>query len=185
MRILGVDPGFASVGLAFIEVIGEGQYRAEHLEVIRTKRSTLKANIWDDNYVRCEHIGKQVTELIERYRPDLVAIEAESWTRTHTDSVVGLGRGVIYGITSSRGLPVSQWHPKQARDVLLNKQQASKADLEDWLSKHVLDFHEKLKPITKSQQNHAADAASVAITESYRGQNAKVFMALRSKSGER
>ena len=183
MRVLGVEPGFASVGLAFIEILGEGQYRAEHLETIRTKRSTLKTNIWDDNYERCEFIGKRVTELIEHYGPQLVAIEAESWTRTHTDSVVGLGRGVIYGITSSRGLPTSQWHPKQVRQALLNKQQASKSDLEEWLGKHVLDFHRKLTPITKSQQNHAADAAAVAITESYKGQNAKVFMALRAKQG--
>ena len=184
MRVLGVDPGFASVGLAFIH-LSEGQYRTEHLEVVRTKRSNLKKNIWDDNYERCELIGKRVTELIEYYSPQLVAIEAESWTRTHTDSVVGLGRGVIYGITSSRGLPTSQWHPKQVRDALLNKQQASKSDLEDWLGKNVLDFHRKLTPITKSQQNHAADAASVAITEMIRGQNAKVFMALRAESGER
>jgi Holliday junction resolvasome RuvABC endonuclease subunit len=183
MRVLGIDPGFASVGLAFVHT-GEGGHRIEHMETVRTKRSTLKMNIWDDNFSRCGIIATRITELIDWYGPQLVAIEAESWTRTHTDSVVGLGRGVIYGICCAKKIPVSQWHAKTVREHLLGKQSASKEDLDKWLAKNVVDFRLKMEGITKSQQNHASDAAGVAITEILRGQNAKVFMALQAGGTE-
>lgn len=126
----------------------------------------------------------ELLRVAKEYDVDFFAVEAESWTRTSSDRVIGMARGIIYGLACTNGYSVIQWHPKDAREEILGKKSAGKVELEQWLCENVDGVSKQLKPITTSQRNHAADAAAIAITEIRRGNLAKIFMAAAAKRGE-
>lgn len=181
MRLLGIDPGFRNLGWAVIEDDG-GPLRCIAAGMIRTKKTTHKVPLWQDNQDRCEIISRDVLKLLEEHNINYLAVEAESWTRTSSDRVIGMARGILYGLAATNGYAVVQWHPKDVRTELIGKKNASKEALEEWLYENVSLSRHALSHIPKGQRNHAADAACIAVTEIRRGQLARIFRASEGRS---
>ena len=199
MIILGIDPGFASCGWAALEITKsqgqpDGYTPADHrdgysytclaLGVIRTKKSNNKIPVYQDNQDRCTSLRRgllEVTRQVEK-RFDIVAVEAESWTRTSSDKLLGMARGIIYSTAFAYNgfdyatCPIVQIRPQRMRKELLGKQSASKAELEDCLRHLVKGIGDELDKLPKGQRGHAADAAGVAITEALLGDTSKYIL---------
>lgn len=181
IRILGIDPGFRSLGWAVIEHDGSST-RCLGAGVIRTAKSKHKIPVWQDNQNRCEILGKELRLVCSKYKIKLVSVEGESWTRTSSDRVIGMARGLIYGLACDN-YPVQQWHPKDVKQELTGRKSASKAEIQDWLCENLLGASKYLLEIPKTQREHAADAAAIAITEIKRGQLVKLYLMATEAGG--
>jgi Holliday junction resolvasome RuvABC endonuclease subunit len=184
MIVFGIDPGFASLGWAAIHFHneqGKPRFRCDGAGVIRTKKTKEKIPIYQDNQDRAENIAHTLYDLTQEHGAVLIAVEAESWTRTASDKLIGIARGVIYGMARTGGYPLEQYPPQLVRKELIGKQAVSKTDLEDWLLSNVENLGMYLDRLPKGQRNHAADAAGVAITAIRRGGTIKLLQRLQSR----
>lgn len=79
--LLGIDPGFAALGLARVELLAAGE-RVLNLAVIRTEASAQKREVRasDDNLRRARELA---AALDAQVTPEVVAlaVEAQSWPR--------------------------------------------------------------------------------------------------------
>lgn len=163
MIILGIDPGFASMGYALLEV-REGTPVFVGAGVVRTQKDQRKVLSYNDNCKRAQHLYKKLEEL--SHGALLFAVEAESWTRMPSDKLLGIARGAIYSVAAARVLPLEQYSPKEMKECLSGKKGTSKADVENILITKHPELGAYLDGLPKSQRNHAADAAACAYTAS-------------------
>ena len=174
IRVLGIDPGFRSLGWAIIEYDGS-LAKCVEAGVIRTQKSKHKIPVWQDNQARCRIIGEELRNVCSSYNIKLIAVEAESWTRTSSDRVIGMARGLIYGLAVDNW-PLTQWHPKDVKEELTGKKSASKTEITEWLCDNIPGASKYLMRIPKTQREHAADAAAIALTEIKRGNLVKLYL---------
>jgi hypothetical protein len=102
MKLLGIDPGFSSLGWAVIE-IDEIEVRSIACGLITTKpNKTAKKN--DDNVERCAVIHHELARIHETHSFALIAAEAQSWTRfSNADRAVAMAWGVIASTSERHG----------------------------------------------------------------------------------
>ena len=88
MRILGIDPGIATIGFGLVET-ERNKIRLIRCGVITTPAHTSLA-------ARLEQLFNDLSELLEAFRPDAVSIEELFFnTNITTGIAVAHGRGVI------------------------------------------------------------------------------------------
>lgn len=173
--IIGIDPGFASMGLALLQREG-GSYRFTKATTIRTAKSGRKVPKWVDNAERTAKIFGTLMTYVPDPRPRTIwAIEAESWTRMPSDKLVGMARGAIYSAAFNVGGAIDQYSPKDIKKELCGSGSASKKSVEA----AVCELHPELRPhlvlLPKTQREHAADAAACALYCLRQSQYARFF----------
>ena len=88
MRILGIDPGIATIGFGVVDS-AEGKQSLVQCGVITTPAHTSLSS-------RLSQIYDDMTELIELFKPDAVSVEELFFnTNITTGIAVAHGRGVI------------------------------------------------------------------------------------------
>ena len=166
MPILGIDPGFASLGTALLSGINRGEGHLSPfftgVDICRTQKNKNKVLRWDDNVARCRKIHSYLTRIVEYNDIYLIAVEAESWTRTASDKQLGLARGVIYSIAAARDIPLIQITSTDVKHFLCGKRNASKGDVLEALSART-NLEKELAYLPRGQWQHAADAAGCAL----------------------
>ena len=117
--ILGIDPGTTIMGFGLIRVVGK---RMEFLQL-----NELKLNKYSDHYVKLRLIFERTIELIERYHPDEIAIEAPFFGK-NVQSMLKLGRaqGVAMAAGLSRQVPITEYSPKKIKMAITGNGNASK-----------------------------------------------------------
>lgn len=152
MVILGIDPGLAIVGFG---VLKKEKNRTEVIDygVIRTpKEDTLP--------VRLEKIYKAMCELIDKYKPDHVAIEELFFnTNITTGITVAEARGVIILSCMNKGCKLFEYTPLQIKQALTGNGRADKHQVQ-FMVKAIL----KLTSIPKPDD--AADGLAAALCHS-------------------
>ena len=104
MIILGIDPGVAIVGFGVIEYSGS-KFRTLDYGVITTPAHT-------DTEKRLATIYRELKEIIEKYKPDVMAIEELFWnTNQKTGICVAEARGIILLAAHRRGLSIYEYTP--------------------------------------------------------------------------
>ena len=179
MLVVGVDPGFASMGYALLELqsgypvfVGAG--------VIRTRKSTRKVLSCDDNFERTAELYR---ELKRRSGGALLfAVEAESWTRMPSDKLIGLARGALYGLATEMDVPLEQYSPQDVKDCIEGKRSASKQDIERTMLDGHVELGAYLDALPKGQRQHASDAAACAYTALKRSTIVRFYFASRSST---
>lgn len=168
MIVLGIDPGFASIGWALVDTSAG---RLLDLGVIRTKPGAARRKC-DDNVTRCEEIASGLSELMSDHvveyvggRVGLVACEAQSWTRNAgSDRGVAMAWGVISTLAWLHRAPLVQITPQTVKHTLTGKRSASKTEIQTEVGARLEGFAELLGGIrAKGQREHASDAAAVAL----------------------
>ena len=161
MRILGIDPGFASIGWGLVEFDSAGP-RLIGCGVMRTKRdSTAKKS--EDNAARCGVLAVKLRPLMGE-SVDMIAIEAQSWTRRHAADVgVAMAWGVLSTLASERALPMFHVRPKEVKHRMAGRQSATKAEIIAAIAAEVEGAGELLDSIPKTRRDHAADAIACAL----------------------
>ncbi len=150
MRILGIDPGYAIVGYGVIDKDNRGNCTVIDYGAINTPKE-------EDFPVRLAMIQDGMSELIEQYKPDAIAVEELFFNQNITTGIaVAEARGVIL-CTAIRAVPnVFEFTPMQIKLAITGDGKADKKAVQ-FMTKTIL----KLKSVPKPDD--AADALAVAL----------------------
>ena len=149
MRILGIDPGYATIGFGLIE--GErAQYRMVTYGAITTPAGLPLSK-------RLYQIDRDMEELIGQLKPDVISVEELFFnTNITTGIAVAHGRGVILLAAEKLGVPVFEYTPMQIKQAVVGYGLADKHQVMD-MTRRLL----KLKSIPRPDD--AADALAIAM----------------------
>ena len=152
MRILGIDPGYATIGFGLIE--GErAQYRMVTYGAITTPAGLPLSK-------RLYQIDRDMEELIGQLKPDVISVEELFFnTNITTGIAVAHGRGVILLAAEKLGVPVFEYTPMQVKQAVVGYGKAEKRQVM-LMTQHLLHMKEIPKP------DDAADALALAICHS-------------------
>ena len=152
MIILGIDPGYGLVGYGILEKNG-GDIRAVDFGCISTPKDKKLSE-------RLEIISQCIHILIDKYKPDEMAIEKLFFNKNITTGIpVAQARGVIVLAAQERGIPIYQYTPQNIKMAITGMGNADKKQMQ-FMVKTILGLKEAPKP------DDAADALAVAICHS-------------------
>ena len=117
--ILGIDPGTIVMGYGVLSV----DAKKPRLEVM----GVLKLNKYEDHYLRLRQIFDRVTQLIDSYHPDELAIEAPFFGK-NVQSMLKLGRaqGAAISAALNRDIPIFEYAPLKIKMAITGNGKASK-----------------------------------------------------------
>lgn len=161
MRILGIDPGYAIVGYGVIDV-ERGNYSLVDYGVITTpKEESVPARL-------CM-IEKGLINLIEKYKPDNVALEELFFARNTTTAItVAEARGVLLLTATKYCGNLFEYTPLQIKQAITGYGKADKNQVQQMVKMML-----KLKAVPKPDD--AADALAVAITHGQTNKMSNMF----------
>ncbi|WP_261664897.1 crossover junction endodeoxyribonuclease RuvC [Deinococcus sp. Marseille-Q6407] len=149
MRVLGVDPGLANLGLGVVE----GDVRRAaclHQECVTTPSSQEMGQ-------RLLTLHQHVSAVLDEFQPDVVAMEDQILRRQADVAFkVGQAYGVVQLTCGQRGLPVYGYGPMQVKKALVGTGRAEKAQVI-----YMVKANLGLRALAN---NHAADALALALT---------------------
>ena len=149
MRILGLDPGLATIGWGVIESNGYKHIPVAYGAIqTPTKLSVEK---------RLAMIYKDLSTIIDRYKPDEVAIEELFFNTNITTGIrVAEARGVILLCAEHSGIIVSEYTPLQVKQSVVGYGRADK--------KQVISLVTMLLALpSPPKPDDTADALAIAI----------------------
>ena len=164
MRILGVDPGIATVGFGVLDS-EKNRQRLVSCGVITTPAKTQLSS-------RLDQIFRDLNDLITQFSPDVMAVEELFFnTNITTGIAVAHGRGVILLSGYQAGLPIYEYTPLQVKQAVVGYGRAEKKQVMDMV-RRLLNLQAVPRP------DDAADAVAIALCHArsatsllYRGEN--------------
>ena len=149
MRILGIDPGIATIGFAVLDS-ERSQYRLLQCGVITTPAHTSLSS-------RLDQIFHDMNQLLDAFRPDAVSIEELFFnTNITTGIAVAHGRGVILLSCQQAGVRIFEYTPLQVKQAVVGYGRAEK--------KQVMDMVRRLCNLKAAPKpDDAADAVALAL----------------------
>ena len=149
MRILGIDPGIATVGFGAVDAEGS-RMKYVTCGVVTTPAHTPLSERLDQIYTDLE-------ELFGALQPDGISIEELFFDKNITTGIsVAHGRGVILLAAYRHGIPVHEYTPMQVKQAVVGYGLAKKAQVIDMV-RRLLNMPAPPKP------DDAADAVALAI----------------------
>lgn len=149
MRILGIDPGIATVGFGVIETGGASPAHIAHgvIETPAGERLSL----------RLYNINKDVCELIRIYKPDEIAVEELFFnTNITTGIAVAHGRSAAILAGEAAGIPMFEYTPLEVKKAIAGYGRAAKPQ--------VMEMTRRLLSLTATPRpDDAADALAIAL----------------------
>ena len=159
MIILGIDPGVGIVGYGALSV-GQGAGR-RHISPLGHGVITTPPN--SDICLRLEEIYSDMLELIEKFKPDVAAVEELFFVQNTTTGIpVAEARGVILLALTQKKIPVYEYTPLQIKSAVAGYGRAEKHQVIEMVT-HFLGLREKPKP------DDTADALAAAICHAHTG----------------
>ena len=155
MRILGIDPGLATVGWAVIES-EKGNLRPVAFGAITTPAHT-------DIEARLLMIKNDLETIIDKYSPEEMAVEELFFnTNITTGIAVAEARGVILCTAHAKGVKISEYTPLQVKQAVVGYGRAEKKQVITMVTK-LLGLRAAPKP------DDTADALSIAVCHAHSG----------------
>lgn len=149
MRILGIDPGVATIGFGLVEA-ERGGARLLRYGVITTPAGLPLSS-------RLYQISRDMCQLLEQFRPDETAVEELFFSKNITTGIaVAHGRGVILLEVERAGVPVFEYTPMQVKQAVAGYGGADKRQVM-LMTQRLLKMREIPRP------DDAADALAIAI----------------------
>ena len=149
MVVLGIDPGVATVGFGIISETG-GIPKPKRYGVIATPAGMRLA-------LRLKQINTDVSELIQTFKPDAIAVE-EMFFNTNQKTAVSVahGRAAIILAGEEHGIPMFEYTPLQVKKAVAGYGRATKTQVMEMV-RRLLSMEQIPKP------DDAADALAIAI----------------------
>jgi len=147
--VLGIDPGLANTGYGVV------QRRSGRLLALDGGCVTTRPEATTERRLSCIHTA--IADLILRYEPDAVALEAIYFGQNVRSALaVGQARGVVMLAAGQRGLACHDYTPQQVKGAVCGSGRAPKEQVQRMV--------QSLLGLTElPQPDHAADALAVAI----------------------
>ncbi len=151
--ILGIDPGIARMGYGVVEAVGN-RVRPIAYGCVETTADLSVAS-------RLQIIYRDLSEIIDKYRPSVMAVEQLFFNRnTTTAFVVGQARGVAILAAANRGIECVEYTPMQVKLAVVGYGKAEKSQVQEMV-RILLNLSEKPKP------DDTADALAIALTHAH------------------
>ena len=149
MRILGIDPGVATIGFGVVDA-DRGRQQLIRYGVITTPAGIPLSS-------RLYQISQDMSELISQFHPDEMAVEELFFTKNITTGIaVAHGRGVILLEAERLGVPVYEYTPMQVKQAVAGYGKADKHQVMA-MTQRLLKMKEIPRP------DDAPDALALAI----------------------
>ena len=149
MRILGIDPGYATIGFGLVEAERAQMHMVTYGAITTPAGIPLSRRLYQ--------IDRDMEELISQLKPDVIAIEELFFnTNITTGIAVAHGRGVLLCAAERSGVPLYEYTPSQVKLAVTGYGKAEKHQVMD-MTKRLL----KLKAVPRPDD--AADALAIAI----------------------
>ncbi len=134
MKILGIDPGLSTTGIALLEV--DNRIRVLGWEII--KHTKIKGS------KRIHKYYKSLSEAIDRGKPDLLVIET-IFKGPNTGTLIKLGelRGAYLLLAEMRGIPVAEFTPREIKQSVTGSGASSKTQVR-YMIKAILNLTEDI-----------------------------------------
>lgn len=153
MIIIGIDPGYAIVGVGVVEHVGN-KFRTIDYGAITTPAGMPTTE-------RLNRIFHEMVAYIEKYKPDAVAIEELFFNSNQKTAItVAQARGALLVAATSSGVPVFEYTPLQVKQSVTGYGRADKAQIQQMV-KMMLGLSQIPKP------DDAADALAIAICHAH------------------
>ena len=162
MVIVGFDPGLATLGYGVIEIDSRRKPTMLDYGIISTPK--------DENLaVRLCMLEKGVKQVIDKYKPDEIAIEELFFAKNvKTAIAVAHARGVILLTANKECGRIFEYTPLQIKQALTGYGRAEKNQIQAMVKTFL-----NLKAIPKPDD--AADALAVALTHSRTNRLSELF----------
>ena len=149
MRILGIDPGIATIGFGVIDFSGR-EYKLVNCGINTTPAHTMLS-------ARLEQIYDDMCQLLELFKPDAVSIEELFFnTNITTGIAVAHGRGVLLLACRKAGVAIYEYTPLQVKQAVVGYGRAEK--------KQVMDMVRRICALpSPPKPDDAADAVALAL----------------------
>jgi crossover junction endodeoxyribonuclease RuvC len=156
VRVLGVDPGLTRCGVGIVEGVPGRPCALLGYEAVTTDAGAELAD-------RLLHLDRRLTDLIERHRPDSVAVE-RVFSQRNVRTVMGTAQaGAVAVLAAARaGLPVGLYTPSEVKAAVTGSGQADKTQVTAMVTR-LLRLADRPRPAD------AADALALAICHVWRG----------------
>jgi crossover junction endodeoxyribonuclease RuvC len=164
MRVLGLDPGLRHTGWGVIDATGN---RLSHVA-----DGVVHAPVDLPLAQRLVTLFRQLTEVLERFRPDEAAVE-ETFVNKNAASTLKLGvaRGVVLLAPAERGLPVAEYSANLIKKSVVGAGHAEKQQVQLMVR--------RLLPGCAIEKADAADALAVAICHAHHSRTLRAWSDLR------
>lgn len=149
MRILGIDPGLATLGYAIIDRNGN-KFLPRDYGCFRTGASMPVEH-------RLLSIYREAIKLLDNWRPEVMAVEQLFFNRNVTTAfLVGQARGICLLAAAMHNCQVAEYTPLQVKQAVVGNGRASKQQV-GAMVKVLLNLGAVPKP------DDVADALAVAL----------------------
>ena len=149
MRIMGIDPGIATIGFGVVDS-DRNQQKLIQCGVISTPAHTSLSS-------RLAQIYEDMCQLLDLFKPDAVSIEELFFnTNITTGIAVAHGRGVILLACQKAGVQINEYTPLQVKQSVVGYGRAEKAQVMDMV-KRICGLPAPPRP------DDAADAVALAL----------------------
>lgn len=153
MVILGIDPGYATVGYGVIE------YQRGKFRVLDYGAVTTPAGLDFSN--RLQIIYEGICELCDRFKPDCMSVEELFFNTNITTGIqVGHARGVIMLAGHQKGVEFNEYTPLQVKQSVVGYGRAEKHQVME-MTRQLLGLEKIPRP------DDAADALALAICHAH------------------
>lgn len=150
-RILGIDPGSRITGFGLIESDG---VRSTHIAhgILRLEGEALPPRLGE--------IFARISELIERHRPEVMAIEQVFVAKNPASALkLGQARGAAICAAVQHGLSVAEYTPTRIKQSVVGTGRADKGQIQ-----HMVRM---ILGLAESPPTDAADALAVALSHAH------------------
>jgi len=150
---MGIDPGIAIVGFGFIDKQGS--------RLVPVQYGCIQTEAHTDGALRLKMVYDATVQLIDKYKPDAVAIEKLFFNRNVTTAfTVGQARGVMMLAAVQQGIPIGEYTPLQVKQAVVGYGKAEKKQVQEMV-RMFLNLSAVPKP------DDVADALAVAICHAH------------------
>ncbi len=168
-RILGIDPGSRITGFGIVDA-ESGKAKFVDCGTIRTPVGDLAG--------RLKSIFDGITEIIEKYQPNEIAIE-RVFMHKNPDSALKLGqaRGAAIVAVMNYDLDVNEYTPAEVKKSIVGRGNADKGQIQHMVR--------ALLGLSRNPQADAADALAIALTHIHVGQTMQRITQVTASRGGR
>ena len=149
MTVLGIDTSLRSTGFGVLSVEGSRLKAVDMGTIKNAPKVSLSGCL--------RNIHSTVASLIEKHRPDVLAIESVIYGKNAgTMLVLGEARGAVLVAAADAGIPVYEYEPRRMKMAVCGNGMADKSQIQRMVK--------MLLSLSELPQNDAADALGLAIT---------------------
>ena len=153
MVILGIDPGYATVGYGIV--------RYEKSRFIHMRHGAITTPAGVPLHLRLKEIHEDMLTLLDSFHPDAVAVEELFFNTNITTGIqVGHARGVILLACAERGIAPAEYTPAQVKQSVVGYGRAEKKQVME-MTRSILRLPRMPRP------DDAADALALAICHAH------------------